>query len=94
MFKTASSQSIIAMLVILLFCAVVLLLLLRPLAIDGTTEKFLTLLLGVLISKFGSVIDFYLGSSVGSKHAQETISQLATGTGTGTGAASPTMMEK
>lgn len=82
--KTASSQSVISMLVVVIFGGVLFLLLMRPITIDLSVKDLLLILFGILASKFGSVVDFYMGSSVGSKHANETLSQLATGAGTST----------
>lgn len=82
--KTASAQSIISVLVIAIFGAVLFMLILRPVTIDLSVKDLLLILFGILASKFGSVVDYYMGSSSGSKHANETLSAIATGTGTGT----------
>lgn len=84
MIKTASSQAVISILVVLIFGAVLLTIIFHPVTIDPTMKDMLLIMLGALGSNFTSVVSYYMGSSAGSKHANETLSQIAT-TGTGNG---------
>ena len=80
--RTVNAQAVISIMVVVTFGTLMFLLILRPVAIDASLKEVLLILVGVLASKFGSVVDYYMGSSAGSKHANETLSQIAT-TGTG-----------
>lgn len=81
--KTASSQSIVSMLVVGMFGGVLMVFVTRPIAIDASMHDVLMFMLGALGSNFTSVVSYYMGSSAGSKHANETLQAIATGTGTG-----------
>lgn len=93
MFKTASSQAVISVLVVLMFGGVLLAIIFHPMAIDATMKDMLLIMLGALGSNFTSVVGYYMGSSQGSKHANETLSNIATTStaGTGNGTAPPAL---
>jgi archaellum component FlaG (FlaF/FlaG flagellin family) len=82
--KTASSQAVISILVVLIFGSVLGIFLTQPITIDEHMHDAMMLMLGALGSNFTCVVSYYMGSSAGSKHANETLSQLASGTGPGT----------
>lgn len=84
MLKTASAQTIVSILVVVIFGSVLLMFILRPMTIDQSMHDVLMFMLGALATNFTSVVGYYMGSSAGSKHANETLSQIAT-TGTGAG---------
>ena len=65
------STTVVSVLVVAAFGAVVILLLWRPVDLGPTVSDLLKILLGVLASKFGTVVDFYLGSSIGSRLKDE-----------------------
>lgn len=93
MLKTASAQAVISILVVVMFGGVLTLLIVRPITVDTVMKDLLLILMGALGSNFTSVVSYYMGSSAGSKHANETLSHIATGTGTGTTSATLTLKE-
>lgn len=84
MLKTASAQTIVSVLVVLIFGGVLMTFIFHPVTVDDKMKDVLLIMIGALGSNFTGVIQYYLGSSAGSKHANETLSQIAT-TGTGNG---------
>lgn len=84
MLKTASAQTIVSVLVVIIFGSVLLTFIFHPVTIDDKMKDMLLIMLGALGSNFTAVVQYYMGSSAGSKHANETLSQIAT-TGTGAG---------
>jgi len=90
MFKTASSQAVVSILVVMMFGGVLMSIIFHPMAIDDTMQNMLLILLGALSSNFTSVVSYYMGSSAGSKSANETLHQIvSTTTGTGNGTTPP-----
>jgi uncharacterized membrane protein YeaQ/YmgE (transglycosylase-associated protein family) len=47
--------------------------------IDGNEKDIMLVLVGMVAAKFGSIIDFYFGSSSSSRTKDETISSLKKG---------------
>jgi hypothetical protein len=66
-FKNTSAQIIIAVLVVVSFFTVIVVLLTRPITLDDHTTSILTVLIGALGNEFAHVVQFFTGSSSGSK---------------------------
>lgn len=76
--QTKFGSGIISAIVIVGFFTVVVVLMLRPFAIDGNVAQILNILLGALSANFGSVVQYHIGSSSGSKAKDAIIaSQIA-----------------
>jgi hypothetical protein len=73
------APSIVSVLVVVLFGATMALMLLHPIALDANQTTMLNILLGALSTAFATVVNFWLGSSVGSKAKDQTISDLSKG---------------
>lgn len=81
------TQSAIAFVIVAAFVAVVFVwLMIPPENIAERVMSVVTLIIGALIAKFGTVVDYYFGSNKDSKSKDETIKSMA-GTGTGSGLA-------
>jgi hypothetical protein len=65
--KNTSAQIIIAVLVVVSFFTVIVVLLTRPITLDDHTTSILTVLIGALGNEFAHVVQFFTGSSSGSK---------------------------
>lgn len=66
-FKSAGAQVIIAVMVVVSFFTVIVVLLTRPITLDDHTTSILTVLIGALGNEFAHVVQFFTGSSSGSK---------------------------
>lgn len=75
-----NAQGIIAVLVVVMFGLFMFILIFHPM--DPTAfeviKDVLLVFSGVLTAKFGTVVDFYMGTSSGSKTANEALRQIAT----------------
>lgn len=77
MVNEKSGAVLISIIVTLGFVTMLILLVLRPLPIGDATTQLLTLLVGVLAAQFANTVQFWLGSSIGSKGKDEVISNLS-----------------
>lgn len=67
-FRTARfAPVIIAVMVVVSFFIVIIVLLTRPITLDDHTTSILTVLIGALGNEFAHVVQFFTGSSSGSK---------------------------
>lgn len=67
---------VVSILVVLMFGAVLGLILSHPLTMDQTTFAILNLLLGTLAAGFTTVVQYWLGSSSGSKAKDATVESM------------------
>jgi len=65
--RSAWAAGLVSVLVTLSFGLVIAQLLWRPVDLGPQVTTILNVLLGVLAAKFGTVVDYWLGSSAGSK---------------------------
>lgn len=72
-------SAFIAIMVVLLVGIIVLALLLLPIKPSEAAGTLLTAIVGMLVAKLGTIIDFFFGSSKASKEKDETIKSLANG---------------
>jgi len=72
----AWSSAIVSTIVVLGFVGSLYIILVRPPSLDISTRELALMLLGVLTSKFGTVVDFWLGSSAGSRSKDSKPSDL------------------
>lgn len=70
--------NVAALLVILSFLGLIFLLILRPIEINKSVEGVILITIGHLGSKFGSIIDYWFGSSSGSKAKTELMDKINT----------------
>ena len=74
--KWPEPASVVSFMVVVLFGGVVVLLLVRPVELTGSVEKLVNILLGVLATCFATVVNYWLGSSFGSRIKSETINKM------------------
>ena len=63
-----NSANVVSIIVVLGFVLVIPLLLWHPVDLPASITTLLQVLFGVLSSRFGTVVDYHLGSSAGSRH--------------------------
>ena len=86
--------AIFSLIVILLFGSVLYIVLVRPPTFTEGQAAIAQVLLGVLVTAFGGVMNFYIGSSASSQKKDDAINQaLMTGTGNGSGTVTVTGTE-
>lgn len=89
-FKNARfAPVIIAVLVVVSFFTVIIVLLTRPITLDDHTTSILTVLIGALGNEFAHVVQFFTGSSSGSKDKDALHADILRSLGNNSGAALP-----
>lgn len=72
-----AASSIVSVLVVLMFGAVLGLLIVRPVAMSPDQVTILNVLLGALATAFITIVNFWVGSSSGSKDKDSLIAHLS-----------------
>jgi len=72
-------QTVIAGTMLLLFGAALFMLLFMPMPLTEAAGTLLTAMVGMLVAKIGTMVDFYFGSSATSKQKDDTIQKLTSG---------------
>lgn len=73
-------QVLVSLIVVAGFVSVLLLLILRPINLTDNMFNLLLVLTGSLAAKFCDVVQYYIGSSAGSREKDQTLKAIATGT--------------
>lgn len=69
-------QTTIACTLLFLFGAALYMLLFKPMPMTEAAGTLLTAMVGMLVAKIGTMVDFYFGSSTTSKQKDDTIQKL------------------
>lgn len=70
--------TIVSSVVVIGFITILILLILRPIEIETQILDILKILVGTLAAKFGDVVQYHIGSSLGSKDKDAVIGNMAT----------------
>lgn len=70
-------QNIVCTIVVIGFVVVLALFVLRPVTLSEQVLTLLNIMVGTLAAKFGDVIQFFIGSSAGSKAKDDVIAKQA-----------------
>lgn len=79
MSSTKFAPTIISGIVVTGFIVILVLLVLRPVTIETQVLDVLKILVGTLAAKFGDVVQYHIGSSLGSKDKDTILGNMASG---------------
>jgi len=71
-------QNIVCTIVVIGFVAVLVLFIMRPLTLSEQVLTLLNVMIGTLAAKFGDVVQYFIGSTSGSKDKDATIANAVT----------------
>lgn len=70
------SATIVSVLVTLILCVLIVLIFMIKTDLNPNIADFAKVLGGAIVAKFGTVVDYWLGSSAGSRNKDDTISNI------------------